>query len=350
MKSKLLLFALCCGLAHAQGSLTPPGAPAPTMKTLDQVEPRRPLVAGTPGVTIVSPAGQIIITQPGSYYLTRTLTVNGSDGIIIDSDQVTLDLMGYAIRNSSASGVWYGISINVVNDISISNGVIAGGTTFSEGVFTPSTGFNRGINSSTQASNVRISHLSISGMQGDGIRVSDSSIVKDCAVFICGGDGIKAGSVSDCSVRTTGGAGIDAIVLVSNCSVLNAGLSGISAYHVTDSVAQTRGDTGIIANIVESCTGNAEFTSPGNGILARLVSNSRGWSSGSGNGIGADVVTNSYGFAGTNALHGISAVIVSNSIGERETNIPARVGISAQRANFCMAINGESILLKYNMP
>jgi hypothetical protein len=28
---------------HAQGSLTPPGAPAPTMKSLDQVEPRTPI-------------------------------------------------------------------------------------------------------------------------------------------------------------------------------------------------------------------------------------------------------------------------------------------------------------------
>jgi hypothetical protein len=32
--------------AFAQGALTPPGAPAPMMKSLDQVEARTPLVSG----------------------------------------------------------------------------------------------------------------------------------------------------------------------------------------------------------------------------------------------------------------------------------------------------------------
>jgi hypothetical protein len=44
-----LLFGLAVRpAAFAQGSLTPPGAPAPTMKTLDQVEARM----------AVSPAGK----------------------------------------------------------------------------------------------------------------------------------------------------------------------------------------------------------------------------------------------------------------------------------------------------
>jgi hypothetical protein len=43
----------------AQGSLTPPGAPAPAMKTLAQIEPRTP-IASAP----------FTISAPGSYYLT----------------------------------------------------------------------------------------------------------------------------------------------------------------------------------------------------------------------------------------------------------------------------------------
>jgi hypothetical protein len=58
---------------HAQGSLTPPpGAPAPVMKSLDQVEARTPVVAGQPEVAI-NGSGTITISQPGSYYLTKNI-------------------------------------------------------------------------------------------------------------------------------------------------------------------------------------------------------------------------------------------------------------------------------------
>src|ERR1700722_17008335 len=43
--------------AFSQGSLTPPGAPAPTMLTLSQIEPRTP-ISSLP----------FNITRPGSYY------------------------------------------------------------------------------------------------------------------------------------------------------------------------------------------------------------------------------------------------------------------------------------------
>jgi hypothetical protein len=44
--SALALLASCIlnpASLSAQGSLTPPGAPAPTMKTLTQIEPRTPI-------------------------------------------------------------------------------------------------------------------------------------------------------------------------------------------------------------------------------------------------------------------------------------------------------------------
>jgi len=85
--------------AFAQGSLTPPaGAPAPTMRTLMQTEPRIPID--------VAP---FTITQPGSYYLTTNL-VTASSGITISTNSVTLDLMGFAVsRAGQASG--FGISV-----------------------------------------------------------------------------------------------------------------------------------------------------------------------------------------------------------------------------------------------
>jgi hypothetical protein len=77
----------------AQGPLTPPGAPAPTMKTLQQVEPRIEINAtNTPG-----DADSIFkITEPGSYYLTGNVAgVSGKHGIEIAASDVTLDLMGF---------------------------------------------------------------------------------------------------------------------------------------------------------------------------------------------------------------------------------------------------------------
>ena len=86
-KIKLATLALLLLIVHSplsttfsQGALTPPGAPAPTMKTLAQIEPRMPISSLT-----------YIISAPGSYYLTTNLTCIGgsANGINISSSDVT---------------------------------------------------------------------------------------------------------------------------------------------------------------------------------------------------------------------------------------------------------------------
>ena len=81
----------------AQGSLTPPGAPAATMKSLDQVEARTPILSAP-----------FTITNSGSYYLTANLTVSINCGITILASGVTLDLNGFTISSTAASpaGHW----------------------------------------------------------------------------------------------------------------------------------------------------------------------------------------------------------------------------------------------------
>lgn len=88
------LLALCLVLATKTvfaGDLTPPSGPVQsTMKTLDQVEPRRPI--GQSDVPVM-------ITEPGSYVLTESLspTASGQTAITIVASDVTIDLRGFAI-------------------------------------------------------------------------------------------------------------------------------------------------------------------------------------------------------------------------------------------------------------
>ena len=88
----------------AQGSLTPPGAPAPTMKTLTQIEPRT-AISSIPTT----------ITQSGSYYLTGNLSgVAGQNGITIVASDVTLDLNGFTLTGvpSSIDGISFGSNLS----------------------------------------------------------------------------------------------------------------------------------------------------------------------------------------------------------------------------------------------
>src|SRR5687767_7720762 len=85
----LLLVFISASRVLGQGNLTPPGAPAPTMKTLDQIEPRIPI--GSVPFTI---------NAPGSYYLTGNLNTATTNAIIIRASDVTLDLRGFTLSGA----------------------------------------------------------------------------------------------------------------------------------------------------------------------------------------------------------------------------------------------------------
>ena len=119
--------------AFAQGSLTPPGAPAATMKSLDQIEPRTP-ISSLP----------FTISTSGSYYLTTNLFESSGDGIIVTADNVTLDLNGFVLDGtvtagasvvpgqpspkSQAPGSLNGINATaIVNNLLVRNGSLSAG-------------------------------------------------------------------------------------------------------------------------------------------------------------------------------------------------------------------------------
>src|SRR5438067_1632484 len=82
----------------AQGSLTPPGAPAPTLKTLQQIEPRIDVQnAPASAVTTTDANYHYIITQSGSYYLSGNIVATKTHAIKIAAPDVVLDLSGFRI-------------------------------------------------------------------------------------------------------------------------------------------------------------------------------------------------------------------------------------------------------------
>lgn len=239
--------------ARAQGSLTPPaGAPAPVMKTLDQVEARIPLVSGQPGVS-VSPSGTVTITSPGSYYLTGNLIItNNVDGLVVNAD-ATVDLNGFGIIGTNQTGVCYGIVLGTNLNITVRNGFVRGGVMLPNlsgwglltGIFCPYVTPNN--------ASYAIYDVSVSNLRDVGINlfVADTVVVDRCRVNIVRGDGISTSKSSNSRVQDSS---------VQNCW----GYAGISARHVTGCYARCSSSypystyVGIDGVMVEHSTGIAD--------------------------------------------------------------------------------------------
>jgi len=300
MKTKLLLIAFVATFiihtsAFAQGALTPPGAPAPTMKSLDQVEARTPLVAGQAGVSVAAD-GAITITQPGSYYLTQNLTITDTaDGINVGSNSATIDLNGFIISGTVGHVPNVGIGIMGITgqSVTIRNGHIVGGGT-NAGFF-----YAIGIQQVIQG-NILVENVHVRDVRHSGIRLTVGearNIVRNCSVENAfGGYGIVADVVTGCTVRETKLDGIQAAI-VSDCTVIQnwgtgdaidtmsaAGINGlvinskgqsyagygIRGQNVSNSFgSSTTGDTGIYAGgTANICTGEC---SGGTAINAHIA-------------------------------------------------------------------------------
>ena len=161
MKNYIILsvFGLFATISHtfAQGSLTPPGAPAQTMKSLDQIEPRIPIAFGGFGISI-----------PGSYYLTTNVVgFSSAPGINIICDNVTIDLNGFTLQG--VPGSLDGINIaGAYTNIVVRNGTINGWG-------------NDGINGNNLSQNMVLEHLVISANTVNGVQ-GNNCIISDCSI------------------------------------------------------------------------------------------------------------------------------------------------------------------------
>lgn len=163
------------------GPLTPPpGAPASTYKSLQEVEPRTPIASGS-----------FIITQPGSYYLTNNITQStapGVTGIQVATSNVTIDLNGFTI-----SGGQTGIELaGTISNITIKNGTIR--NTSGSGIFA---------SGSPSATKVVVSDVHMDGITDAAVFVGDRAVIDNVHVIAAAGSatssGIRVGATSQVS-------------------------------------------------------------------------------------------------------------------------------------------------------
>lgn len=162
------------------GSLEPGSAPSPTMKSLDEVEPRIPIPASD------TATGSYVIDKSGSYYLTGNRICN-SMGIYVNADNVTIDLMGYSLTGTG--NCTNGIRINGRTNVEISNGTI---TNFNwQGIAE----YNGNLAKNHRVINVRTVSNGLKGTGYHGISLPGvGHIVENCTSSNNSGDGINVGT------------------------------------------------------------------------------------------------------------------------------------------------------------
>lgn len=321
--------------AWAQGNLVPPGAPAPTMKSLDQLEARTPISSAP-----------FVISTSGSYYLTTNLAVSSGNAITIAANNVTLDLNGFTLSSTEPSPTGTGIQLGTgtgVANIAIRNGVIAGGVSEAGGVYGGS-GFGYGISySGGAADNVRVTGVSVSGCLYGGINLElNGTVVNSCTVNTVGDVGINAQSVSDSTAEHCGGIGIFATT-AENCSGRCLGPAyGLHATTANNCHGYSSVGPGLYAVTANNCNG---YGSTGKGLEAIAANNCSGFSTAD-DGVNALVANNCYGhstsgrgvYAGKLAIGcfgqsstgtGLWAFNANNCYGETASTSPAQYGLYA---------------------
>lgn len=194
---------ICLVPVQGDNSLDPPdeaiqgGQPVAIMRTLNEVEPRKPILSLP-----------FIITNSGSFYLAASLKgCANSNGITIAAGDVRLDLSGFGLNGVSNS--LNGIEVTVPCDnVTIYNGVVRNWNGF--GIL------------ATSACDVALLDVKAFGNGCGGLYVGANSLLQRCAVYGNGfdadppsdppkTDGIQCGpysSVIDCKARKNKGCGI----------------------------------------------------------------------------------------------------------------------------------------------
>ncbi len=253
-----LLLTTCLGQAALlAGQLEPPGPVMPTDRvTLNGQEVEPPFA----------------ITKSGSYVLTSDIRDClpcddlPTDGIIIDADDVTLDMNGFALVGAPGNSLSGIVVRQGRTNVVIKNGVVRD---WDDHGIDASAGRNARIDDMRVSDNgqngilvgfggvVRLS--TVSANEGQGIFVAPGSMVDRCVATENGSDGIVAiptavpsgSTISGSSARFNGGSGI---------------LAG-DGTTITDCTSDQNAGHGISTGLGCTIRGNTVATNAGNGIL-----------------------------------------------------------------------------------
>ena len=219
------LLLLSAGIVLAQGSLTPPGAPAPSMKTLDELNESITQLSNTvekiesrtdlATLQSSSTSYNYQIYTGGEYYLSSNLIITKNWGIYVGAPGVSIDLNGFSIICANP-GNGTGIYITGSADgCSLKNGSIRG---FETGIY-------------NYANSAKLENLEVSECSQIGIYSGIGSVLKNCRALNNSATGISTGAGStaeQCVAENNGGQGIFIVGSAINCLARNNG-DGIDA-------------------------------------------------------------------------------------------------------------------------